>query len=401
MGRLASRVWLAVCVTALGVLPAFLVGAVAVQLRDDLGLRTSDIGMCASALFLTTGILARPTGSAVQRFGADRGLLAAACVTTVSLVIISFAQSLWTLAVGLGIAGVANALAQPAANLRISRTVGPQRLGLAFGIKQSSIPLATLLCGLAVPTISLWLGWRTAFRIAAIVALCLACAAIRCRAGSTDAAHSSPDAPTPWAPLSRRGLLTLSIAGALGAASCTSLGVFLVDSAIQSGSSATAAGVVFVVISAAGIMLRIILGWVVDRFPHVDPLHLVATLLGIGVAGFIALAVGDITMIALGGFLAYCAGWSWTGIMHCVVVRASMARAASATGVLQSGLSLGAAAGPLTFGYVAQEVSFGTAWIAAAGVSAVAALLIYVASIHSHRERHSLRSRIPTRRKPT
>ena len=44
---------------------------------------------------------------------------------------------------------------------------------LAFGLKQSSVPLATFLSGLAIPFVALTLGWRWAFVLAAALAALL------------------------------------------------------------------------------------------------------------------------------------------------------------------------------------------------------------------------------------
>src|SRR5829696_7279082 len=57
------------------------------------------------------------------------------------------------------IAGLANAVSHTAANLSLAREVPASRQGLSFGIKQAAIPVATLLAGLAVPTIAVTLGW--------------------------------------------------------------------------------------------------------------------------------------------------------------------------------------------------------------------------------------------------
>ena len=51
----------------------------------------------------------------------------------------------------LAVAGLANAVNQPAINLFMADQVPLDRQGLAFGIKQSAIPGAILVSGLALP----------------------------------------------------------------------------------------------------------------------------------------------------------------------------------------------------------------------------------------------------------
>ena len=65
------------------------------------------------------------------------------------------------------VGGLGNAIGQPAGNALVAAQVRPERFGLGFAIKQSGIPLATLLGGLAVPLIALTIGWRFAYVLAA------------------------------------------------------------------------------------------------------------------------------------------------------------------------------------------------------------------------------------------
>ena len=88
---------------------------------------------------------------------------AAALVGGVSSASVALAHSLPVLVVALGFGGLSNALAQPAANALVVRSVAARRQGLALGVKQAAIPMATLLAGLAVPSLGLTVGWRWAF----------------------------------------------------------------------------------------------------------------------------------------------------------------------------------------------------------------------------------------------
>jgi MFS family permease len=152
----------AVAVSVLGVLPAFLVGALAVQIRADLDVGLGLFGLAAATLFTVSGSLARPGGRLVQRLGSRRGAALAAALATTSLTVIALAGSPAALVAGLAVGGLGNAVAQASANAVVSELVTEHRLGVAFGIKQSSIPAATLLGGLAVPGVALVFGWRWA-----------------------------------------------------------------------------------------------------------------------------------------------------------------------------------------------------------------------------------------------
>ena len=72
----------------------------------------------------------------------------------------------------------------------------PSRLGLSFGIKQAAIPIATLLAGVAVPTVALTVGWRWAYLIGAGLALlALLIAPAGRRAAGPGAARSPVSGP--------------------------------------------------------------------------------------------------------------------------------------------------------------------------------------------------------------
>ncbi|MHA7209407.1 MFS transporter [Arthrobacter sp. MDT1-65] len=361
----------AVTVTTLGVLPAFLVGALAVQIRADLDIGPAQLGIAAATLFAVSGVAARRLGRLVQRIGAARGVMASAVLAAVALGGAGLAPTFGVLIAALVVGGLANGMAQPAANLGISRAVAPGRLGLAFGIKQCSIPAAGLIGGLAVPGIALVLGWRYAFALGVVLAVALAL-----WAGLT---AQGPDRPTtgPAAPADRgtprRGLVLLAVGAGLAAAAATSMGVFLVDSAVESGMSPSAAGYLFAGAALLGLVIRIVLGAAMDRYPERSPYVLVANLLTIGVGGYVLLAFGSSAAFLCGALLTYAAGWTWPGLVHFAVVRDNRQGAASATGVLQTGLSLGAAAGPLLFGFLVAATSYRVGWLTAAVVALLAA----------------------------
>ncbi|MDK3258871.1 MFS transporter [Blastococcus capsensis] len=388
----------AVAVSVLGVLPAFLVGALAVQIRADLEVGLGLFGLAAATLFAVSGTCARPGGRLVQRLGARRGAVLAAVLAIAALVTIGTASSAGWLMAGLAIGGLGNAVAQPSANLGISEFVTEHRLGLAFGIKQSSIPAATLLGGLAVPGIALVFGWRWAVAAAVTLAVLLLVATA---VGGRDA-HAGPRTADPGAPdkgLPRGGLLVLTLGGFLGSAAATSTGVFLVDSAVAAGVQPGRAGLLFAACSVLGLGSRIGFGWLADRHPDRSRYLFIANLLTGGAIGYGFLATGQPVLFVLGAAMAYGLGWAWTGLFHFAVIRDNRAAAASVTGFVQTGLSLGAASGPLFFGVVAQTFSYPAAWLTATVLSLLAAVTIRLSRRMVRRSRGlpvpGLRRRVP------
>lgn len=392
----------AVAVSVLGVLPAFLVGALAVQIRADLDVGLGLFGLAAATLFTVSGTFARPGGRLVQRLGPRRGAALAAALATTSLTVIGLAGSPAALMAGLAVGGLANAVAQPSANAVISDLVTEQRLGVAFGIKQSSIPAATLLGGLAVPGVALVFGWRWAVAGAVGLAVVLLLASL---VGSRDAGRPAgavrdpADARTPDKGLPRGGLVVLTLGGFLGSAAATPTGVFLVDSAVAAGIGAGAAGLLFAGCSVLGLVSRIGYGLFADRHPTRSAYLFIANLLAAGTAGYVLLAAGPVPAFVAGGLLAYGAGWAWTGLFHFAVIRDNRGAAASVTGFVQTGLSLGAASGPLLFGVVAQTWSYTAAWLTAAALSLAGAVTVRVSRRMVRRSRGLPVPRLPGQRR--
>jgi MFS family permease len=369
----------AVSVSVLGVLPAFLVGALAVQIRADLVVGLGIFGLATATLFAVSGSLARPGGRLVQRLGSRRGSALAALLSIASLSTIGVASSAGWLMAGLAIGGLGNAVAQPAANLGISELVTEARLGLAFGIKQSSIPAATLLGGLAVPGIALVLGWRWA--VLAAIGLAVVLLVWTTVTGRDTGSAGAPVLPErgPDKGIPRRGLVVLTVGGFLGSAAATSTGVFLVDSAVAAGIGPGTAGLLFAGCSVLGLTARVWFGWLADRYPDRSRYLFIANLMAGGSVGYVLLSTGATPLFVAGSVGAYVLGWAWTGLFHFAVIRDNRTAAASVTGFVQTGLSLGAASGPLLFGVIAQTLSYRAAWLTAAGLSLAGALTVRAA----------------------
>ena len=148
-----------------------------------------------------------------------------------------------------------------------------------------------------------------------------------------------------------------------------------------------------------GLVVRIGYGLLVDRHPARSAYLFIANLLAAGTAGYVLLAAGPVPAFVAGGVLAYGAGWAWTGLFHFAVIRDNRDAAASVTGFVQTGLSLGAASGPLLFGVVAQTWSYSAAWLTAAALSLAGAVTVRVSRRMVRRSRGLPVSRLPGRRR--
>ena len=200
-----------------------------------------------------------PLGGRVGRFGVQRSLRLAGGISALALAAAALAPTELALGAALVVGGLANAIGQPAANATLAQHVPPRRFGLAFAIKQSGIPVATLLAGLAVPSVALTVGWRWAYALAAVLAVAvrscrrptapLACGAAR--------GASPPRAGCPCG-CSRAGLAFAVIAA-------SSIGAFGASGGVAIGLDEGAAGLLVAAGGLAGLAIRLGSGVWADR----------------------------------------------------------------------------------------------------------------------------------------
>ena len=364
---------LATAVSTVGVLPAYLAGALAPQIRVEFGIGPAAVGLALSACFISQSLFSARLGRVVDRLGAIPSLRAAALTTAVVAgTIAALAGSFAMFVVLLLATGIVNGIAQLAASATVADNVPARRQGVAFGIKEAAKPGATLLCGIAVP-IAVLIDWRWAFVACAVLALSLLVASN----GFASARVHVKAAPAPAgrAPLA---LMLFAVAAALGSAVGTTAGTFMVDTLMTDGMSAGAAGALLVVGSVTSIVIRIVIGVRADRMERGHFLR-VAALLAAGAPGFALLAVGSGPLLVLGAMLAFGGGWGWAGLLNFAVVRRSPKAAATAAGVVLAGASFGGGSGPLLFGLVAEHFSYATGWWLCALLALVASGIVLAA----------------------
>lgn len=360
-----------------GSLPAFLTGGVSVQLRADLGFGESGLGLAVGAFFTAAAVSSAVLGRTAERLGPTASMrVSASCSALALLGVAVGARSFALLLVFLAFGGVANALSQPAANLFIARTVPAERLGMAFAVKQSGIPAATLLGGLAVPTIALTVGWRWAFVSAAALPLV---GALTIPEAGRSAARSDEDADDGGrrarVRVPMRPLVVLGFGIGFGAAAAGTLGAFLVNAAVDAGIAEGPAGLLVSAGSAFGIAMRLLAGRRADRREG-GHLRVVSLMLVAGSIAYVLYATEQPWLLVLATPLAFGAGWGWPGLFNLAIVRAHPTAAAAASGVTQTGTYFGAVAGPVVFGAVVESASYRAAWLLAAGFALAGAATI-------------------------
>jgi len=361
---------LAVAVTVMTALPPYLLGGLSVQVQADLGFDEFALGIAVAAYYLVSALGSVSAGRLVQRRGPWWGIVVAAGIVALALLGVGvFAHTFAVLSALMVLGACGNAFAQPAANLGIARVVRAPRRALLFGVKQASVPAASLVAGAAVPAVALTVGWRWAFVLAGLAAAAIIPLA---RAQPTP----PPDGPEPRQAgvLGSRALAALSVSAALAAGGANSFAIFLVQYSVARGMAEASAGWLLLVAGGVGVCSRVVTGWRADvRGEH--HFRTVAAMQVVGALGAFTLGMAhDEAVIVVAALVAFAFGWGWNGLFSYAVVHHS-AHAASATGVTQAGVYGGTVVGPVLFGAAVRYGSYAVAW------SIVAVMLLLGAGV--------------------
>jgi MFS family permease len=358
-------------VAAMSVIPIFLVGSFALQISADIGGAPGVFAIMVAGAFGVSAAGAVTAGKVNSRIGPVTTIRISMGWCTVCCLAAAFAPSPAFMAGAVLLSGIANPLAQIAVNSYLARSVGPQHLGIAMAVKQSSIPVAALISGAAIPLVAVTLGWRWGFVGAAFIGLLAM------------SARYPIERPAPgrgWKEsLTRQDRVTLiPLALAAFFAACASFGLtsHFVLAAVDVGLTAPAAGALFSVGAAFALLLRLYLGAVADR-GTLRTLPTAAGLLLVGACGYVALAMGGAVWLVVAVPLVFI-GWSWQGLLVLAVVRTAAQAPGKASALTQTGGALGSCLGPALVGLISQTSGFAAAWWTTSLMSvAAAAALLY------------------------
>lgn len=380
------RAWFVVAfATMCSAFPAFVTGALGVQLRDEVGLSATQIGIAMGTSFTVAAVLSAAMGRVAERLGPRGGFRCGLTTTAIAMVLLATtAREFWQFCLILALAGAANALSQPAANLMLATHVGSARMGVALAVKQSGMPAAALLGGGTVPALALTVGWQWAYALGAVLAIV---ALVMLPSDPYDPERTAVSLVDRAKPSGRRsarpdlgvGLLVLyAFVGFLGATNAGAMVGFLTSGAEASGLSPGVAGLVLSLGSLVGIVSRLAQGVQVDR-NGVLPIQRLVWLYGLGGLGVLLLAVDVPVIYLIAPIPAFAFGWAWPGLFNLSVVRNNPTAPAAATGISQVGVFAGAAMGPAAGGVIVDLAGYRVLWLLGAGtLLAGAALAVYL-----------------------
>jgi MFS family permease len=177
--------------------------------------------------------------------------------------------------------------------------------------------------------------------------------------------------------MSLGALIVAAVGFGLGSSAAASLGAYTLSTVVASGIGEGAAGVLVATGSLVGLTSRLVVGHWSDR-RRGSQLDLVGWMLALGGVGFLLLGVGREWTMLFAVPVSFATGWSWLGSYNLAMVKLNPAAPGPAVGITQTGAFAGAIAGPIGLGFLAEEISFSAAWLAAAVASFAAATIIVV-----------------------
>ena len=352
------------------------------------GLAPERVGNLSSLTALATVLYLMIGGVFLARMGPVRMLQLGTAVAVTALLVASLGQA-WAIFLAAFMLGLGYGPTPPAGSRMLAATAPAEHRALIFSIKQAGAPAGGALAGLIAAPVALAYGWPAAlmlaFGVGALAILVIqplrpAFDAERNRAqGLGFGAIFSPRAikatiavlqQSPLLP--RVTLLSVSFAIAQGCLFSFTV-TWLVE---KRGFDLVLAGSVFAGMQLAGVVARILLGWVADRTGNalanlvVQGLIAGASILALALlpaeAGFWPLAL----LCVLTGFF----GASWNGISLAEVARlAPPGKVADATAGSTIFIFLGYVAGPSIF---ATLVSLTGSWVLPQILVAVQLLLV-------------------------
>ena len=317
------------------------------------------VGLYVSVTYAGAMVASLLGGATVARLGAIRvsqwGLLL--CALGLGLCAVPWfpVMALGAVLIGLGYGPIT-----PASSHLLARTTPAHQMALVFSLKQTGVPLGSMLAGAVVPSLLLFLNWQASLLAVALVCVVCAWAAQHMRAELDS--DRQPEARVQWGSLVQPIHLVMAHRSLLTMASCSfmfsmvqlSLTTYLVTFLnAELAYGLVAAGLVLSATQMGGIGGRIVWGYVADRWLGARRmLLLLATLMALGAlsATFLSPETPRAVVLAiLVTFGASAIGWNGVYLAE-VARRAPQGMASMATGGTLAFTFLGVVVGPPMFG---------------------------------------------------
>lgn len=317
------------------------------------------VGLYVSVTYAGAMLATLLGGATVARMGAIRvsqwGLVLCALGLLLCAVPWLPAMVLGAVLIGLGYGPIT-----PASSHLLARTTPPHQMSFVFSIKQTGVPLGSMLAGAVVPPLALWGNWQLS--LVAVAVVCLLCAWLSQSLRAELDSDRQSDARIRWGSLiepirlvlAHRALRTMAACSFMFSMVQLSLTTYLVTFLHDDLSySLIAAGLALSVTQLGGIGGRVVWGYVADRWLGARRMLLMLSsmmALGALASAFLTTDTPNSVVIAiLLGFGASAIGWNGVYLAE-VARRAPIGLASLATGGTLAFTFLGVVLGPAMFG---------------------------------------------------
>lgn len=326
----------------------------------DIGVASERIGLFTALVYAGAIVSSAGSGALLGRMGPLR--LSQWCLGFCALgMSVASLTALPAVALGAVVMGLGYGPVTPASSHILIRQTAPDRRALVFSLKQTGVPLGGALAGFIAAPLGLMIGWRGAALSVAVASLVLALVVEPLR--SRFDTHDNVGPVAAQKPLAGIRLVLrtpplrrLALSSTTFAATQLSMATFLVTFLTERAAvPLVTAGIVMAVAQGAGVVGRIFLGWIADRFLRAER---TLALLGVSMAAA-AIATGLISsawplpsIFAVTAILGL-TGLSWNGVYLAEVAAiAPTGTAGAATGGALSMTFLGIVLGPALFSAV-------------------------------------------------
>lgn len=147
------------------------ISALSADIIEEFAITREQLGLLVTAAAFTGAALAPILGPLADRLGARAATLFSLLSSAAGLLAMSVAPGFVWLAGAALLAGVPQAVTNPATNMLVLAHVAEGKRGVVTGIKQSGVQAGNALGGLLLPPIALLAGWRWGVAAAVLVPL--------------------------------------------------------------------------------------------------------------------------------------------------------------------------------------------------------------------------------------
>lgn len=335
-------------------------------LREEYGLGLQGVGLFLAAQWVGLTLALLPWGLVTDRIGERRALASGLGGCGVLIAAMTLAGSAWSAALLLALAGAVGASVQSASGRAVMQWFGPSERGLAFGVRQTAVPIGGVVGALALPRLAESGGVDAAFLF--LGGFCLATALVGSVVVRELPSEGVDVEEVEWTLRDRRLWLLCGGSGLYVTAQMVLFSFLVLYLHDERGYSASGAAGVLAVSQAAAMLLRLGAGrWSDVVRSRIVPLRRIglATTAVFGVAA-VLLGAGNVVVVPL-LVAATALSAAWNGLSFVAAAElAGAARSGAAIGFQQTVLSVSGIVIPPAFATVVALSSWRVGFLLAA-----------------------------------